>query len=208
VSSVWLTSLMRLTEDRISTHIDPQKTELGERHAVPRHKHFGRAPAAARKRRQSTPYTYITRQVDIPIDAASSLVHTFKMPPRVSLRLRFPVSAKRFYSAAADSNAQLITVTHLPAPNSGHIRILELNRPKARNAISKALLSQLRAQIEDVHSQYDEAGNELPPKKVFGGAAGVDAKGPTRAIIIASAVNSSFCAGADLKERKTFTKDE
>lgn len=130
------------------------------------------------------------------------------MPPRVSLRVRFPVSAKRFYSAAADSNAPLITVTHLPAPNSGHIRILELNRPKARNAISKALLSQLRAEIEDVHSQYDEAGNELPAKKVFGGAAGVDTKGPTRAIILASAVNSSFCAGADLKERKTFTQEE
>lgn len=158
--------------------------------------------------RESGKYTLHIHHTRSPIDAASFFVHISKMPPRVSLRLRFPVSAKRFYSAAADSNAQLITVTHLPAPNSGHIRILELNRPKARNAISKALLSQLRAEIEDVHSQYDEAGNELPPKKVFGGAAGVDAKGPTRAIIIASAVNSSFCAGADLKERKTFTQDE
>lgn len=131
------------------------------------------------------------------------------MPPRVSFRLRLPISAQRLYStAAADSGAPLITVTHLPAPNSGHIRILELNRPKARNAISKALLAQLRAEIDDVHSQYDEGGNELPPKKIFGGAAGVDAKGPTRAVILASALDTSFCAGADLKERKGFTQAE
>ncbi|KAF3354652.1 Vacuolar protein-sorting protein BRO1 [Verticillium dahliae VDG1] len=83
-----------------------------------------------------------------------------------------------------------------------------LNRPSARNAISKALLAQLRAEIDNVHAQYDEGGNELPPRKVFGGAAGVDAKGPTRAVILASAVDTSFCAGADLKERRGFTQEE
>ncbi|CAI4214692.1 unnamed protein product [Parascedosporium putredinis] len=46
------------------------------------------------------------------------------------------------------------------------------------------------------------------PKKLFGGAAGVNQKGPTRALVIASAVESCFCAGADLKERKDFSKDE
>ncbi|CRJ80740.1 hypothetical protein BN1708_000360 [Verticillium longisporum] len=133
------------------------------------------------------------------------------MPPRLSLRVSLrTVQAARFYSTAtaADSAAPLITVTHLPAPGSGHIRVLELNRPSARNAISKALLAQLRAEIDDVHAQYDEGGNELPPRKVFGGAAGVDAKGPTRAVILASAVDTSFCAGADLKERRGFTQEE
>lgn len=132
------------------------------------------------------------------------------MPPRLSLRIRLPIRPQRLYSTAtaADSAAPLITVTHLPAPNSGHIRILELNRPKARNAISKALLSQLRAEIDDVHAQYDDAGNEVAPKKVFGGAAGVDAKGPTRAVILASAIDTSFCAGADLKERRGFNQEE
>jgi methylglutaconyl-CoA hydratase len=33
-------------------------------------------------------------------------------------------------------------------------------------------------------------------------------KGPTRALIIASEVDSSFCAGADLKERAGFTPKE
>jgi methylglutaconyl-CoA hydratase len=43
---------------------------------------------------------------------------------------------------------------------------------------------------------------------MYGGAAGVDQRGPTRAVILASDVDSSFCAGADLKERKGFTKEQ
>ncbi|OLN96140.1 Methylglutaconyl-CoA hydratase, mitochondrial [Colletotrichum chlorophyti] len=142
------------------------------------------------------------------------------MPPRLNplrLAIRIPRRAPSqnrpaaFYSTstAADSNQPLITVTLLPAPGSGHIRILELNRPKARNALSKALLSQLRAEVDAIHAQYDpETGDEIPPKQIFGGAAGKDAKGPTRALILASAVETSFCAGADLKERRGFTQEE
>ncbi|KAB5545800.1 ClpP/crotonase-like domain-containing protein [Coniochaeta sp. 2T2.1] len=106
----------------------------------------------------------------------------------------------------------VIRVTDIPAPNSGHIRILELNRPSARNAISRALLYSLREEIDAVHAQYDAAtGHEIPQpswQKRFGGVAGEDKKGPTRALIIASAVDTSFCAGADLKERKGFTPEE
>jgi methylglutaconyl-CoA hydratase len=43
---------------------------------------------------------------------------------------------------------------------------------------------------------------------MYGGAAGVDQRGPTRVVILASDVDSSFCAGADLKERKGFTKEQ
>jgi len=46
----------------------------------------------------------------------------------------------------------------------------------------------LRREIDDIHAE--------------------PADGPTRALIIASAVDSSFCAGADLKERATFTQDD
>ena len=129
------------------------------------------------------------------------------MPPRLS-----PSPAllrgvtRRFYSSAAD-NGPLVRVTNLPAAGSGHIRILELNRPSARNAISKALLAALRAEIDDVHAQYDSEGREIPVKR-FGGAAGVDEKGATRALILASAVDTSFCAGADLKERRGFSQQE
>ncbi|KAK0729510.1 ClpP/crotonase-like domain-containing protein [Lasiosphaeris hirsuta] len=109
------------------------------------------------------------------------------------------------------SAGPLIRITNIPAPGSGHIRILELNRPAARNAISRALLSSLREEIDAVHAQYDAAtGEELAGSawnQRFGGAA-QDKTGPTRALIIASALDTSFCAGADLKERKTFTPDE
>lgn len=120
--------------------------------------------------------------------------------PRTTLRL-----VARPYSQSAEP---LVRVTNVPAPNSGHIRVLELNRPSARNAISKALLSGLRAEVDAVAAQYGDGGEELPVRKLFGGAAGMDQKGPTRAVVLASAVDTCFCAGADLKERKGFSKDE
>lgn len=36
----------------------------------------------------------------------------------------------------------------------------------------------------------------------------MDERGPTRALILASEVDSSFCSGADLKERAGFSQDE
>ncbi|KAI1139123.1 ClpP/crotonase [Hypoxylon sp. FL0543] len=128
------------------------------------------------------------------------------MPPRLSTRVASP--AIRFLRLYSSDAGPLIRITNLPAPNTGHIRILELNRPSARNAISKALLAALRAEVEDVQSQYTIEGQEVPRPPRFGGAAGMDQKGPTRALILASAVDASFCAGADLKERRGFTQEE
>ncbi|KAI1361519.1 ClpP/crotonase [Xylaria arbuscula] len=129
------------------------------------------------------------------------------MPLRPTLRLVAPAfRLVRPYSS--DAAGPLINVINLPAPNTGHIRVLELNRPAARNAISKALLAALRAEIDDVHAQYTPEGDEKPLPMRFGGAAGPDQKGPTRALVLASAVDTSFCAGADLKERRGFTQEE
>jgi methylglutaconyl-CoA hydratase len=131
------------------------------------------------------------------------------MPPRLRPS---PFFLRRLYSTAAPSAGAeagpLIRVTNLPAAGSGHIRVLELNRPSARNAISKALLAALRAEVDDVHAQYDTEGREIAPPARFGGAAGMDQKGATRALVLASAVDTSFCAGADLKERRGFTQQE
>ncbi|KAH8173930.1 enoyl-CoA hydratase/isomerase domain-containing protein [Sarocladium implicatum] len=121
------------------------------------------------------------------------------MPARLTPSLRLS-SFRRLYSTAADSGP-LIRVTNLPAAGSGHIRILELNRPSARNAISRSLLSALRAELDDLHQQYTPEGKE-DAKAIVG------SNGPTRAVVVASAVDTSFCAGADLKERKTFTQQE
>ncbi|KAI0862150.1 ClpP/crotonase [Xylaria cubensis] len=128
------------------------------------------------------------------------------MPIRPTIRLIAPVF--RLVRPYSSDSGPLINVVNLPAPNSGHIRVLELNRPSARNAISRALLSALRAEIDDIHAQYTPEGDEKPIPSRFGGAAGVDQKGPTRALVLASAVDASFCAGADLKERRGFTQEE
>ncbi|KAI0165108.1 ClpP/crotonase [Hypoxylon sp. FL1284] len=128
------------------------------------------------------------------------------MPPRLSTRLA--PRAIRYIRLYSSDAGPLIRVTNLLAPNNGHIRIIEINRPSARNAISKALLAALRAEVDDVQAQYTEDGEELPPPARFGRAAEMDLKGPTRALIVASAVDASFCAGADLKERRGFTQEE
>ncbi|KAK3317668.1 ClpP/crotonase-like domain-containing protein [Cercophora scortea] len=124
-------------------------------------------------------------------------------------RARFSTESS---SPSPKADGPLVRVTNLPAPGSGHIRILELNRPEARNAISRALLSALRDEIDAVHAQYDPAtGEEIPVpswNKKFGGTVGDEKMGPTRALIIASTADTSFCAGADLKERRGFSQEE
>jgi hypothetical protein len=104
-----------------------------------------------------------------------------------SMRLLRPVLRWRCsYSTAAA--APVINASSVPAPHCGSIRILSLNRPAARNAISRQLLAELDHHITSIHNEGES--------------------GPTRALILASDVDSSFCAGADLKERAGFTGQE
>lgn len=116
------------------------------------------------------------------------------MPPRTALfsftfrRTPFLVQVRRNATLGTSAHGAVINVQQIPAPGAGHIRVLLLNRPKARNAISKQLLSSLSKHVDEVRA---EGGN-----------------GPTRALILASDVDASFCAGADLKERAGFTKEE
>lgn len=89
-----------------------------------------------------------------------------------------------FYSSLQDP----IKLSSIPAPHAGSITIVSLNRPQARNAISRQLLSQLRGIVETLHNEGD--------------------KGSTRALILTSESDASFCAGADLKERLGFTPEQ
>jgi methylglutaconyl-CoA hydratase len=82
----------------------------------------------------------------------------------------------------------VINVQQIPAPGAGHIRVLLLNRPEARNALSRKLLDSLEKHIDGIGAE--------------------NGIGPTRALIVASNADSAFCAGADLKERVGFTKEE
>jgi methylglutaconyl-CoA hydratase len=112
----------------------------------------------------------MTRQV--PFNVTQSTVKFLVRHHRQSL------AKKHFLQARSSSSAPAKTILQrdVPAPHAGSIRILSLNRPEARNAISKQLLSELRRNVDEL-------------------AAG----GPVRALILASEDDSCFCAGADLK---------
>lgn len=88
------------------------------------------------------------------------------------------------YSTSASAD-DIILTQQIPAPGSGHVRVLQLNRPKARNAISCELLENLSTQVSSIAAE--------------------NGSGPTRALVVASNVDAAFCAGADLKERATMT---
>ncbi|KAI9707647.1 MAG: hypothetical protein M1836_000608 [Candelina mexicana] len=109
--------------------------------------------------------------------------------PRFLLRstVRLEIQQLR-YSVAVAASHQLIKVSDSPAPHAGSIRVLSLNRPNARNAISRQLLRDLRHHIRILSEE--------------------EGKGPTRVLILASEVDSCFCAGADLKERAGFSEQE
>ncbi|KAK2757361.1 hypothetical protein FQN54_004875 [Arachnomyces sp. PD_36] len=123
------------------------------------------------------------------------------MPPRITLHflptpsttippMRLtPLPILRQNSTLGTSaTGPVINVQQIPAPGSGHIRVLLLNRPKARNALSRQLLDSLEKHIDGIAAE--------------GGS------GATRALVLGSNVDSAFCAGADLKERVGFTKEE
>ncbi|KAK5074663.1 putative secondary metabolism biosynthetic enzyme [Lithohypha guttulata] len=104
--------------------------------------------------------------------------------PSILRQQRFRSGQKRYLQAEASP----IVVDHHPAPHSGNIRVLLLDRPAQRNALSRRLVSDLKRHIQHIK---DEGG-----------------VGGTRALIVASGNDAAFCAGADLKERKGMTQDE
>ncbi|KAI0796882.1 ClpP/crotonase [Abortiporus biennis] len=69
------------------------------------------------------------------------------------------------------------------APTRPGVTFLSLNRPKAKNAISLRLLKEFRECLENV--QFDK---------------------DVRVLIVRSTTQGSFCAGADLTERRTMSQ--
>lgn len=108
-------------------------------------------------------------------------------PLRQTIKREFFKNGLRWSSSEAASSGSLIQVRSIPAPHCGSIRILALNNPKSRNAISRKLLAELDAQVQEIAAEQSAV---------------------TRALILTSNIDESFCAGADLKERKTFTQEE
>lgn len=88
----------------------------------------------------------------------------------------------------ATSLGSAIKISSIPAPHAGSITVLSLNRPRARNAISKQLLNELSGVVDGLHAEKGQ--------------------GSTRALILSSEADEAFCAGADLKERLDMSQDE
>ncbi|OAR02345.1 hypothetical protein LLEC1_04194 [Akanthomyces lecanii] len=74
-------------------------------------------------------------------------------------------------------------VSDLPALHTGTIRVITLNRPRAKNAFTLQMMNQLYHELDKIHTEW---------------ARGVTG---TRVLILASALDDVFCTGADLKQR-------
>ncbi|KAJ1662307.1 hypothetical protein IW140_005987 [Coemansia sp. RSA 1813] len=88
-------------------------------------------------------------------------------------------SLSRFVST--DSSAKEVDVVHHLGADAG-IVTLALNRPKAKNALSRSLVSQFRSALDEIRSDPQ-----------------------ARVVVVRSSVPGVFCAGADLKERATMS---
>ncbi|KAJ3374578.1 hypothetical protein GGF31_007356 [Allomyces arbusculus] len=101
--------------------------------------------------------------------------------------IRAVPSAFRFASTstpAVTDTAREAYIEKLAGADAG-ITILSLNRPKAKNALSRQLLAEFRECLDAVRFDAD-----------------------TRVLVVRSLVDRVFCAGADLKERATMNPTE
>lgn len=128
-------------------------------------------------------------------------------------------------SYSTPSAPSLIEVQSLPTPHTGRITLLTLSSPANKNAISRQLLAELSTEIHKIRTQWRCNDDGITARLVPGmtqnkhaTSQAEDSSGPlsfpatistsTRALIIASATPNVFCAGADLKERRTMTTSE
>ena len=156
-----------------------------------------------------------------------------------------PIRLVRFsHTAAAQSaDAPLIERSDVPCKSGGgFIRVLKLNSPRNRNAISLRMQSALEEEIRQsakwanaargylvanagqMKSARERTGFPSPPsvntapadpdekqadvkKEVTFGMSESPHK-PIRALVISSAIDGIFCAGADLKEREKMSLEE
>ncbi|KAJ2900540.1 hypothetical protein IWW38_000415 [Coemansia aciculifera] len=90
---------------------------------------------------------------------------------------------RRWVATEPGSDAEVQLVRHAGADQG--ILTLSLHRPKAKNALSRSLVSEFRKALEEIRNDRE-----------------------ARVIILRSTVPGVFCAGADLKERATMSPAE
>ncbi|KAJ1641959.1 hypothetical protein LPJ64_006146 [Coemansia asiatica] len=95
------------------------------------------------------------------------------------------VSAVRLarWVSTETTSKEVILTRH--SGNDKGIITLTLNRPRAKNALSRSLVGEFRRALEEIRGDKE-----------------------TRVVVLRSSVPGVFCAGADLKERVTMTASE
>ena len=115
-----------------------------------------------------------------------SLLRTTALRRCQALSAQLP---RRGYSSSSPSTMKIIDHD---APHTGKIRVLLMDQPSNRNALSRKFCADLGEQIELIKSQSSS--------KIT--------KDSIRALVLASNLDNAFCAGADLKERKGMNPQE
>ncbi|CAJ0963659.1 unnamed protein product, partial [Mesorhabditis belari] len=95
-----------------------------------------------------------------------------------------PLLRASFIRSLSSTTQGPLWIDRLEAENKG-IVVLRMKKPETKNAISKLMLSQLRDALAEL--KFDRSA---------------------RVVILKSDVPGAFCAGADLKERKSMAPDE
>ncbi|KAL9055678.1 MAG: hypothetical protein Q9162_003404 [Coniocarpon cinnabarinum] len=95
-----------------------------------------------------------------------------------------PALQKPFKTNARNS----LIVDSYNAPSAGFIKVITLNELRTLNALSKQMVMELSEEIETIHAEQKP--------------------GETRVLIVRSAAEKAFCAGANLKERAEMSLDE
>ncbi|KAK7695773.1 hypothetical protein QCA50_000410 [Cerrena zonata] len=131
----------------------------------------------------STMMTMTLRRNIVSIQLAPTRTSLVTSPLRRSVT-KPPAVARRLIQTASISTVKGVAEVYLEQPKPG-ISFLSLNRPKAKNAISLRLLEEFTECLDTV--QFDKS---------------------TRVLIIRSSTPGSFCAGADLAERRTMTQPQ
>lgn len=125
----------------------------------------------------------------------TSTVDMTKLLPRPQCALRArqlacQLSGSRPYSTPPSPST--MRVEDHDAPHTGKIRVLLMDQPVNRNALSRSFCKDLGDQIEKIKSQQT---SEITKDSI-------------RALVLASNLDNAFCAGADLKERKGMSPEE
>lgn len=123
----------------------------------------------------------------------------------VNGRITFLSPLQRSYSSVP-ATSPLIKARDIPAPHTGHIRVLTLDSFYNRNSISKQLLAELGHEIGRIQKEAGEEDQSVELKE--GSQEEVQQQSKTKVLILSSALDKNFCSGADLIERNNMDRDE